>query len=431
MMKRFLLCACAALAAAGSTGSVQAAERLERVVILMRHGVRSAMASPEELGRSTARPWPAFDVPPGHLTAKGGRLVTLMGRYYREVYADAGLLAAGDCEAVYYWANRTQRTEMTAAALARGLTPGCDPEIHHVEQGSDPLFDAPLAGVGVVDPARIRAAVLGRIGGDLSLWDRRQAPELAAFESLLLQCGEDDCQADEIPAGVRRLGETPVVAGLGDAAHPVALNSPVIATGGLMESLLMGYAEGLPFEDYGWEGLNAAALTRAFALHAAAIDLRTRTPEVGRQTSSHLAARLLATLLHGAGRPAQVQPIGGEARIIVLSGHDGTVTMLAGLMGLEWLLPSYGENQAAPGGGLVFELWRQDDGQSVVRIRYVAQGLDQLRDEAPLSASRPPETALITPAGCRELSARFDCSLDGFAALVNDRIDPRYVLTDD
>jgi len=430
-MKRLLMCACAVLAVAGRAEPVQAADQLERVVILMRHGVRSAMASPEDLGRSTARPWPAFDVPPGHLTAKGARLVTLMGHYYRDIYTEAGLLSGDDCDSVYYWANLTQRTERTAAALAEGLTPGCAVTIHQADQGPDPLFDAPLAGVGPVDPARVRAAILGRVGGDLAAWDRRQAQNLATLEALLLQCGGDGCQAQEIPPGVRRLSETPIVDGLGDADHLVALNSPAIATGGLMESLLMGYAQGLDFESLGWTGLDAPSLTRAFAVHAASIDLRTRTPEVGRQTSSHLAARLLATLQHGAARATVADPLGGEARLIVLAGHDGTLTMLAGLLGLDWLLPSYGPNQAAPGGGLVFELWRGEADTPYVRVRYIAQGLDQLRWATPLSPDHPPEIASIFPAGCRETTAGQDCTLDGFADLVTERIDPRFVRTGD
>ncbi|MEG3173685.1 hypothetical protein U1708_15855 [Sphingomonas sp. ZB1N12] len=44
-------------------------DKLERVVIVMRHGVRSAMSSQEELGQHSRRAWPRFAVPPGHLTA--------------------------------------------------------------------------------------------------------------------------------------------------------------------------------------------------------------------------------------------------------------------------------------------------------------------------------------------------------------------------
>ena len=71
-------------------------------------------------------------------------------------------------------------------------------------------------------------------------------------------------------------------------------------------------------------------------------------PEVGRQASSYLARRVLATLQQGSGDKPASDPIGGDAKIVVLSGHDGTVTMLAGLLGLEWQVPGYAAGQAAP-----------------------------------------------------------------------------------
>ncbi len=60
-------------------------DKLERVVIVMRHGVRSAMSSPEELGRYSRRAWPRFAVPAGHLTANGATLVTMLGGWYAAV----------------------------------------------------------------------------------------------------------------------------------------------------------------------------------------------------------------------------------------------------------------------------------------------------------------------------------------------------------
>ena len=75
-------------------------DKLERVVIVMRHGVRSAMSSPEELGRYSRRAWPRFKVPAGHLTANGAALVTMLGGWYAARYRQQGLLGASDC-AVY------------------------------------------------------------------------------------------------------------------------------------------------------------------------------------------------------------------------------------------------------------------------------------------------------------------------------------------
>ncbi|MCK8455580.1 histidine-type phosphatase [Sphingomonas faeni] len=384
-------------------------DKLERVVIVMRHGVRSAMSSPEDLGRYSRRAWPKFAVPPGHLTANGATLVTMLGGWYRAQYRQLGLLGANDC-AVYYWANHTQRTEATATALAAGLTPGCAATIHRSAAAPDPLFEAPQTPLAPLDPQRMLAAISARVDGDLAAWDARQAPDRDRFEALLLQCRRIPCSSVERSKVQRRLGDTPVAMRIDDGKPD--LSSPSLQVAGIAESLVMAYADGLAFP--GWRGIDAATIGKALVVHGAGIDLRTRTPEVGRQTSSYLAMRLLATLQRGAGATALADPIGDAEKIVVLSGHDGTVTMLAGLLGLDWKLRDYGAGEAAPGGGLVFEVWRQGmSGQQVVRTRYVAQGLDQMRHQIPLSERTPPDSVALTIPDCPET-----CPLSAFAGHV-------------
>ncbi|WP_420139710.1 histidine-type phosphatase [Sphingomonas sp.] len=383
-------------------------EHLERVVIVMRHGVRSAMSSPEELGRYSLKPWPHFAVPPGYLTERGSKAVTLLGAWYRAHYHAAGLLADGDC-AVFYWANHTQRTEATAAALAEGLTPGCRAIIHQSPAAPDPLFDAPLVRPATLDPARRLAAISGRIGGDLAGWDRRLQPNTDRFEALLLQCRAIPCTAQERRRVARRLGDTPVEMKL-DGAGGMILTSPALQVAGIAESLMMAYGDGLHFA--GWRGVDASTIEAALTVHGAGIDLRTRTPEVGRQASGTLASRLLATLQQGSDRAVTGEPIGGADKIVVLSGHDGTVTMLAGLLGLNWQVPGYAAGQAAPGGGLVFERWRRVSGEQVVRVRYVAQNLDQLRNLTPLEGNVAPGVAAVFVPGCSQ--ADMACPLSQF-----------------
>ncbi len=371
-------------------------DKLERVVIAMRHGVRSAMSSPEELDRYSRRAWPRFAVPAGHLTANGATLVTMLGGWYAAYYRQLGLLGASDC-AVYYWANHTQRTEATATALAAGLTPGCAAPIHQSATAPDPLFEAPQTPLAPLDAPRMLAAISARVDGDLAAWDARQTPDRDRFEALMLQCRRILCSSAERAKVQRRLGDTPIAMRI-DGGKP-DLTSPSLQVAGIAESLVMAYADGLAFD--GWRGIDAATIGRALVVHGAGIDLRTRTPEVGRQTSSYLAMRLLATLQRGADVTALADPIGDGEKIVVLSGHDGTVTMLAGLLGLDWKLSDYAAGEAAPGGGLVFEVWRlAATGQQVVRIRYVAQGLDQMRRRTPLSIDAPPEIAAIRIAGC-------------------------------
>jgi len=408
-----------ALLAAGAPGPAKAqatGDRLEKVVILTRHGVRAAMSSPEKLEAASARPWPRFSVPPGHLTANGAALSRLFGSYYREVYASRGLLKPGDCGAVYYWANVTQRTVATAEALAEGLSPGCASPVHTVGEGQvDPLFDAIGAGLAKPDPALARAAVAGRVGGDLAAWSASHRDAIDTLDALLMQC-QRPCPPD-IGPGKARIGEA-VPGFAAEGGETVGISGPEAFASGVTESLLMAWTDGQDFAALGWKGLDEETLLRVFALHQAELDLRLRTPYVDQLTSSYLATKILATL-----RTDGAAGIGdADSRIVVIVGHDGTLAMLGGLLRLDWTAPGYQPGQIAPGGALVFERWRRADGQRVIRARFTVQTLPQLRERQALTPISPPAASPLFIPGCSTATAAFDCSLADFGRTVRSAI---------
>ena len=387
-------------------------DRLEKVVILSRHGVRAAMSTPEHLETASARPWPRFSVPPGHLTANGAALETVFGRYYRELYTSQGLLDGAGCDAVYYWANVTQRTIATAQALSEGLSPGCASVVHTVgADQADPLFEPVKAGVVHPDLALARAAVAGRVGGDLAAWSASRRDAHEALDVLLMQCATRPCPTGT-GLGKRRIFEA--APAFIDGDETVGIVGPEAFASGVTESLLMAWADGQDFAGLGWKGLDEPTLLKIFAPHQAEFDLRLRTPYVARTVSGVLAKRLLATVLR-----YDKSAIGGSnARVVVIVGHDGTLATLGGLLDLEWVAPGYQPNQIAPGAALVFERWRRADGKRVIRARYTTQSLDQLRRRQPLSLAEPPETSPIFIPGCSERGPRFDCPLRRFKSLV-------------
>lgn len=409
--------------------SSAAQETLEKALILTRHGVRAAMSSPERLEEFSLRPWPRFSVPAGHLTPRGEELERLFGAYYRDLYLQAGLLRGdrGDCARVHYHANRTQRTIATARALAATLTPGCAAEVQHVADGeSDPLFDGPPALHTAQANARMKAALAGRIGDDARAWSAAQQDTLDTLQALLLQCGRRPCPADAAP-GKRRLDAVP--AELSGPPHGIpGIEGPVATASGIGESLLMAWADGADFAALGWRGLDDTTVIEASIPHQAEFALRLRAPDIARMASSQIAARLAATLLQGSGLASPYAPIGNDAALTVVSGHDGTLTLLAGLLDLHWQLPGYLPDQAPPGGALVFERWRLAGGERVLRVRYTAQSLAQLRRKLPLALDAPPPEAAVFVPGCSTANERYDCPLDRFGQRMTQLIDPAFVV---
>jgi 4-phytase/acid phosphatase len=416
-MRPFVQAALAALLllSAGPAWAAPAGERLEKVVILSRHGVRAAMSSPQQLEETSARPWPRFSVAPGRLTARGEALASLMGGYFRQRYVADGLLGDGDCAAVYYWANVTQRTIATALAVSRTLSPGCAVAVGTVGDGRvDPMFEPIKAGVVVADADLARAAVAGRAGGDLRAWSASHRDAAERLDALLMQCPTGPCPP---VAGKRRIFDASP--GFARSDDLVSLSGPEAFASGVTESLLMAWADGQDFAALGWRGLDEDALTRVFALHQAEFDLRLRTPYVARTLGGHLARRILATLETGVG-PEQGDAIGpSDARIVFVAGHDGTLAVLGGLLRIEWTVPGYQPNQIGPGGALVFERWRRADGVRVIRARFTAQSLRQLREATPLTRATPPLATPVFIPECSSATPDFDCPLDRFEALVS------------
>src|SRR5580693_8388678 len=87
--------------------------KLEYVVILSRHGVRSPTAPAADLRQYAADPWPDWSVAPGEMTEHGRKLMTFLGGWYRSWLARDGLLSPEGCDdagAVHVRADVGQRT---------------------------------------------------------------------------------------------------------------------------------------------------------------------------------------------------------------------------------------------------------------------------------------------------------------------------------
>ncbi|MCF5939437.1 histidine-type phosphatase, partial [Xanthomonas perforans] len=60
----------------------------------------------------------------------------------------------------------------------------------------------------------------------------------------------------------------------------------------------------------------------------------------------------------------------------------------------------------------------------VLRLRYTAQSLTQLRERVPLTLQAPPPSAAIFIPGCSTATPAYDCPLPQFARIVQAALDP-------
>jgi 4-phytase / acid phosphatase len=388
---------------------------LQYVVIVSRHGVRSPTWENARLNAYSAEPWPQWPVPPGNLTPHGYRLIQMMGAYYRQWLRAEHLLSASGCQDaphIYIRSDTEQRTRETGRAFAESLLPDCAIEAHAQPDGErDPLF----SGFGTPDRQKMLAAVRERLGADPQ---KLVADHRVALKTLQSIVGGKPLEAATV-------GVTP-------EGRSLELTGPFATGSTFSEDLLLEYAEGMKGRDLGWGRLTRDRLERVLEIHAVYADLMRRTPYLARARGSNLLAHVLRSL----DQATSGKPIGGALgrpgdEVLLVAGHDTNLSNLSGMLGLSWKLQGYQPDDTPPGGALIFSLWRDPAGQYSLKLRYVAQSLDQMRNALmrgadKLSLAAPPESEDVALPGCPSSG----CPWDAARRAIEKAIDPEFVAKD-
>jgi 4-phytase / acid phosphatase len=157
-------------------------------------------------------------------------------------------------------------------------------------------------------------------------------------------------------------------------------------------------------------------------------DLMRRTPYLARARGSNLLAHVLRSLEQAASGKATAGALGqpGDA-LLVLAGHDTNLSNLSGMLGLSWKLAGYQPDDTPPGGALILSLWRDSEtGRLSVKLRYLAQTLDQMRNASPLSVASPPASQEVPMPGCEAEQRDRGCPWETARLLMQNAIDPHF-----
>ncbi|MEQ4575728.1 MAG: histidine-type phosphatase [Gammaproteobacteria bacterium] len=369
--------------------------RLERIVLVARHGVRAPLDGEAAAARYADAPWPHWDTPASLLTPHGREAVRLSGAYLRQWLRQAGALPHEGCPAagaVEVWANTDARTIDSGQLLVDALAPGCGLVAGHRAPGSDdPLFRPVEAGAVAFD-ARAAVASIQRENGGPAALAAAHREELAAMQALL-GCGPR-CDFAAMPSSL-----APSANGRG-----LSLKGPVDLTSGTGEVFLLQYAEGLPLDQVAWGRATPARLEAVSRLHALLFDVHARPRYMASRAGAPLAREVLARLGEG-----------DAPTVSLFVGSDTHIAALASLLGVHFHLPGYGADDPPPGGMLALERWRDGtSGARYVRVEYLAQSLDQLRELRPLDLAHPPLRQALVPAVCGKAATSMGCPLEAF-----------------
>jgi 4-phytase/acid phosphatase len=369
--------------------------KLDRIVLLMRHGVRPPTKSPPMPEGTANQPWPNWPVAPGYLTPHGRTGVERLGSYDRRVWTAAGLLPRSGCAQLRIVADSDERTIRTAEAYAAALAPGCTVAIDHKPQDvADPIFSPIDERAVAFDAAKARTAVLAGAGGEagLAALDTRLAPELARLDAILCAPASLNCGVRQKPTGLApaKPGKRPKLTGAVDRASTAA------------QILLLEYAEGKPMAEVGWGRATPADIERLGVFHAEEFRLLARPRYVAKANMAGIAPLVVQGLARGKG------PV-----VTMISGHDTNIASLGGLLDLHWKVPGLAADDPAPGGAIVLERLVDARGQAYVRALYRSQTIEQIRTLAD-PAVEAPYVAVLPIAGCKARGIVGLCTMQAF-----------------
>lgn len=398
---------------ASAAAPAPVADGLRLRVVLLRHGVRASTQAPQALAPYADQPWAAWPVPPGQLTDHGIAAMQALGAWYREQWPrDAQTRASAwpgacDTSALTVISDSTPRNHASAAALVRGLQPGCAQAAYRAEAPgrADPLF----SGLREVDKA------------DADLTGLEFPPALAELQQVLLGCNDDACLAQARAHGKTVLLDA-CTRGAGAEAGCTATRRKVLKLmGTLSENLMLEAAQGFADAQVAWGRADAARIGRLITLHNLSFDYTLRRFRPAAQArASNLLAHLDATLQAVAGQTPAVAPLGArDTRLLMLVGHDSNLATLAGLLGLDWH-DARQPDDYPPGGALIFDLIAQN-GQYSVQVASAMPSLAALRTgrfDAADAVVRRTLTLPLCPG---------QCTLARFSAVAAQAVDPREV----
>lgn len=371
---------------------------LDRVVMLMRHGVRSPTKEQVSPPGTNDKPWPRWPVGKGELTEHGADAARLVGVWDRGNWVARGLLPAAGCPAadeLTVAASSTPRTSATARAWLKGLAPGCTISVSFPLTKADDVEFHPFDAHSMpIDPKQALAAqaAMAPAGGI--------AADVAAHADLYALLNQAMGCEPRAACDISRM--SPELEAKPDG--PANIGPAIGEASTISQTFLLEYLQGMPMQDVAWGRLTRGQIATLLQFHTLKYKYEARAPYVADRAASPLAARML-------------KAVEGGPKVTMLVGHDTNIADLGGMLGLTWQVPGYPADDPPPAGAVGFEVLTNASGQQLVHAFYRSQTMDQVRDLQPLDAKNPPSYTYLTVPGCAEL-----CPLPEFEKIVQAKL---------
>lgn len=341
--------------------------KLEQVVVLSRHNIRSPLTSGGSVIDSLTPPgavWHKWSSPSGQLTHKGGVSETIMGQYFKQWLEKEGLIPQNwkprGSEAFFY-SNSLQRTIATARYFATGLAPTADITVKYKRSKGYNLTFLPIL-TASTESFRLEAARQRELFFNTEMKDSLEKC-FRVLEKVLdgARFNADDFVITDLK------GREPSMRGSFKAALSLS-DALVLQSYEEPDLVKAAFGHDLSPEDWG----------RIASIIAIYEDLLF-CPEA---VSANAGKEMVQELSKELGRKGR--------KFSFLCGHDSTLITLLGAIGAEpYRLEGALEKRTPISTKLVFERYSRNDGQ-YIRLRLVYPSWKQLRELPAMDQDNPP-----------------------------------------
>ncbi|AHG18642.1 glucose-1-phosphatase [Chania multitudinisentens RB-25] len=388
-MRRKTLLFCLPLLFTGSVLAENLDYQLEQVLVMSRHNLRAPLANNGGvLVQSTPQTWPQWDTPGGYLTTKGGVLEVYMGHYFNAWLKQVGVLPAEGCpanESVYIYANSLQRTVATAQFFSNGAFPGCDISIHHQNKMGemDPTFNPIITDSSDAFNQQALSAM------NTTLASLKLDASYKQLAQIIDYPNSPACKVDmqcDLASGLNQMSAIP--------GKEPGVSGPLRVGNSLVDAFMLQYYEGFPMKDVAWGKIMTPYQWQQLAkLKDGYQDSLFTSPVVAQNVAKPLLTYINSALI--SERKAN------SPKLTLLVGHDSNIASLLSAMKFKpYHLPHQYEKTPI-GGKLVFQRWHDNRvDRDLLKIEYVYQSIEQLRNAIPLTLNHPPQRVIMVLEGC-------------------------------
>ncbi len=356
--------------------------RLQQVVVLSRHNIRSPLSDyGSALARMTPHAWTEWTSAPSELTLRGGLLETMMGQFFRQWLVQEQMFCENTVPTIdelNIYANSMQRTIATAQYFSTGFLPVANLRVYHrFNVGKmDPVFFPRLTKVSDAFRAKAMAQIaeMGGKNGIKGISEKLKgnyalmAKVLGMTNSIAYKKGEIKGFRDDDTEIIFNLDEEPQMRGTLKLANS-ASDAFILQYYEELDSVNAAFGHSLTLSD--WEKIAKIKDVYGDVLFTAPIV----AVNVAHPLLVYIDDELQAT----------------HRKFTFLCGHDSNIASVCAALGVEpYELPQSIEKKTPIGGKLVFEKWVDKDGKQYVALNMVYQSTRQLRNIEMLSLQCPP-----------------------------------------